>query len=208
MIFQDRYDAGRRLADALDKYRDEPVIVLALPRGGVIVGYEVANALHAPLNVIISRKIGAPGDPEFAIGAISENGEMAVNDEILSMYRIPQSYVTSEARRQMDEIKRRINLYRNGRPLPDLKDKTVILVDDGMATGSTMMAAAKAVQAEKARKVVVAIPVAPPETVETFKKLVDEVVCLSSPEYFMGVGRWYVNFEQVSDEKVKEILGT
>lgn len=207
MYFQDRYDAGRRLAAKLDKYRNEPVIVLALPRGGIIPGYEVATALHAPLDVIISRKIGAPGDPEFAIGAIAENGELVINEEAVSPAGMLRDYISNEAKRQMVEIQRRKDLYRGGKPLPDLEDKVVILVDDGIATGSTLRAAVKAVKAEGAKKTVIAVPVAPPEAVDRFKKEVDEVICLYTPEDFMGVGRWYFNFDQVSDEQVREILG-
>ena len=207
MLFRDRHDAGKRLADALVDYRGRgDVIVLGLPRGGVIVASEVARELNAPLDTIISRKIGAPGNPEYAIGAVAEQGPVLVDEQVLDLYQISRRYVEDEAERQRREIKRRVELYREGRSLPDLRNRTVILIDDGIATGYTMLAAIEAVKAMKPRELVVAVPVAPPEVADQLRRTVDRLICLATPEPFYAVGRWYVDFRQISDEEVKEHL--
>jgi putative phosphoribosyl transferase len=206
-IFRDRMDAGVELASGLEGYRDtEGVIVLALPRGGVVTGLEVASYLNCPLDVIIIRKIGFPGQPEFAIGAVSETGTVVLNENIISFYGVPKKYVEEEVSRQKEEIERRVAFYRKGQGLPDLKDKKIILVDDGIATGATMKAAISTLKEEGLKKLVVAVPVAPPTTVKELEHMVDEVVCLQTPVDFMAVGGYYQDFTQVTDEDVIAIL--
>ncbi len=192
MLFKNRSEAGMLLADALKGYAGPDTIVLALPRGGVVVGYEVAKALRAPLDVIITRKIGAPGIPEYAIGAVAENGEVLLNDE--------------EIKHQKSEIERRKILYRGGRQLPSLKGRRVILVDDGIATGFTVKTSIRAVRAEKPREIVLAVPVAPDDVIDELAATVDAVVCLATPQPFIAVGAWYQRFEQTTDDEVKSIL--
>ncbi len=207
MLFQDRHDAGRRLAAELEAYRGrDDVIVLGLPRGGVVVGYEIARALGVRLDTIISRKIGAPGNPEYAIGAVAEGGPVLVDEQVVDLYQIPRSYVEEEAQRQRQEIQRRVEAYREGRPLPELRGRTVLLVDDGVATGYTMMAAIEAIKGMAPHELVVAVPVAPPEVADQLRRKVDRLICLATPEPFYAVGRWYVDFEQVTDAEVKAYL--
>ena len=205
-MFKDRKDAGVQLALRLKDYRDrEGVIVLALPRGGVVTGYEVASYLNCPLDVIIIRKLGFPGEPELAIGAISETGVIVLNESIIPT-GVSGKYIESEISRQKAEIERRVNLYRKGESLPDLKGKTVVLVDDGVATGATMKAAISTLKVEGLERLVVALPVAPPETAEELRQMVDELICLETPYGFMAVGSYYQDFTQVSDKEVVEIL--
>lgn len=206
MVFQDRTDAGRRLAQKLMPFQGASTIVLALPRGGVVVGYEVAQALRAPLDVIITHKIPAPGNPEYAIGAVAENGEAQLNHAEIRALGISQGYIERETRAQLEEIGRRKQLYRGDRPLPSLKGRTVIIVDDGVATGYTMMAAIKAVKAEQPGKVIVAVPVGPAETVDELAEMADEVVVISTPVPFFAVGAFYRSFEQTPDADVQMIL--
>lgn len=206
MIFEDRQEAGRQLALALADYKDSNAIVLALPRGGVVVGYEVAKALHLQLDVVITRKVGAPGNPEYAIGAVSETGDVQLNDEEIAYLGIPSSYVKEEVAQQHREIARRAQLYRGGRPLPELRGRPVIVVDDGIATGFTMLATVRALRSRQPSQLVVAVPVAPPSTVASLEAEVDKVVCLYTPEPFMAVGAWYRNFEQVTDDEVRGYL--
>jgi len=205
MIFVNRVDAGQRLAAALDRYRGPDTIVLAVPRGGVVVGCEVAAFLGAPLDVIIPRKIGAPGQPELAIGAIGD--DVSVLDEETIMYlHVSEAYIRDEIERQRHEIERRWHLYREDRPFPDVRGKTVILVDDGVATGHTTMAAARALRKKNPGKLVLAVPVAPPESVARLRPEVDELVVLETPEPFFSVGSWYDEFEQTTDAEVIELL--
>ena len=204
--FEDRQDAGQRLATELEDYRGKNAIVVALPRGGVVVGYEIARHLGLPLDVIITRKIGAPGNPEYAIGAVAENGEAVVNEREIDAYGISRRYVEAETARQREEIERRVQLYRQGRRLPDLKGKIAIVVDDGIATGFTMFAAVKAVKAEGPAAVVVAVPVAAPSSLHTLKSEVDRLVYLAAPSPFWAVGMFYRDFAQVSDEEVRDYL--
>ncbi len=207
IIFKDRRDAGARLASRLKDYKDRKgVMVLALPRGGVVTGHEIASYLNCPLDIIIVRKIGFPGQPELAIGAVSETGTVALNKYIISTYGVQEGYIEGEISHQKAEIERRIDLYRKGKGIPDLKGKTIILVDDGVATGATMKAAISTLKAEGIERLIVALPVAPPDTVEELRQMVDELICLETPYDFMAVGAYYQDFTQVTDEEVVEIL--
>ncbi len=206
-VFRDRIEAGMRLADKLMHYTGRrDAIVLALPRGGVVVGFTVARALGISLDVFIVRKIGFPGQPELAIGAVSETGVRVLDGEILRQYGIPVSYLEAEIPRQEEEIARRIDLYRNGKALPGLEGKTVLLVDDGVATGSTLKAAIETLQREKLNRLVVGIPVAPRDTRAELEGMVDELVCLFSPPDFIAVGAYYGDFSQTSDDDVVGLL--
>ena len=206
MQFQDRTHAGRLLAGKLERYRDNPdVIVLALPRGGVPVAFEVAKALNAPLDVFIVRKLGVPGHEEYAMGAIASGGVRVMNPDVAGM-QLPESAVEAVAAREQKELERREHLYRGDRPPLELAGRIVILVDDGLATSSTMRAAAIAVKLQKPARSVVAVPVAAPETCEQFRAEVDEVVCAITPEPFRAVGLWYQDFTQTTDEEVHALL--
>ncbi|MFN3396478.1 MAG: phosphoribosyltransferase [Thermodesulfovibrionales bacterium] len=207
MIFKNRQDAAVKLASRLEHFKDrQDVIILALPRGGVVTGHEIARILHVPLDIIIIRKIGFPGQPELAIGAVSETDFVVLNEDIVSNYRISKEYIDREIRKQKEEISRRKSLYREGLGIPSLEGKIVILVDDGIATGATMKSAIGAVKAEKVARLIVAVPVAPPETAEEIKKMVDEWICLETPYYFTAVGAFYEDFSQVSDSEVVRLL--
>lgn len=206
-MFRDRSDGGVQLAERLKDYKDrEDVLVLALPRGGVVTGYEIARYLNVPLDIIIVRKIGFPGQPEFGIGAVSETETVFLNQRIVSTYGVTKQYIEEEINRQKEEISRRVKLYRKGRSIRKLDGKVIILVDDGVATGATMKAAIVALRKEKIIKVVVAIPVAPPETADEIKKMVDEFICIETPPDFMAVGNHYRDFTQITDEEVVRLL--
>ena len=206
-MFRNRSEAGSRLAARLDRYKDrDDVIVLALPRGGVVTGYEIARVIGAPLDVLIVRKIGFPYQPELAAGAVAETGSVVLNRDIMAMGGLTEEALKPEIDRQKGEIARRIILYRGGRPLTDLTDKTVVLVDDGVATGATIKAAIAALKQENIAKLVLALPVGPPETVEVLRTMVDEFICLETPLYFMAVGAHYGDFTQVTDEDVVKLL--
>jgi putative phosphoribosyl transferase len=206
-VFRDRDEAGRLLAARLAGYADRPdVLVLALPRGGVPIGYEVARALHIPLDVFIVRKLGVPGHEEFAMGAVASGGVRVINDQVVKALRIPDYVIDAVAQWEQQEVERRERLYRGNRPPPDVHGKTVILVDDGLATGSTMLAAVEALRRLGPARIIVAVPVASPDTCELLKEKVDEVVCAVTPEPFYAVGLWYEDFSQVSDEEVRELL--
>lgn len=206
-IFTDRSEAGRQLAARLEKYADRAdVLVLALPRGGVPVGYEVARALHAPMEVFIVRKLGVPGHEEFAMGAVATGGVRVLNDQVVSALGIPEYVIDAVAVWEQQELERRERTYRGNRPPPDVREKTVILVDDGLATGSTMLAAVKALHKLGPARIVVAVPVASPDTCELLKTEVDDVVCAVTPEPFYAVGLWYRDFSQTTDEEVRELL--
>jgi len=208
-MFYDRYEAGQKLASALKNYKSKnDVIILAIPRGGVVVGFEVTKALGVPLDIVVARKIGAPGNAEFAIGAVSEKGDIILNEESISEYQISRDYIKKEAKNQRQEVKRRLAEYRGGKEPANLKDKIVIIVDDGIATGASIKAAISSVKADAPKKVILAVPVAPPDTIEELKKEVNKVVCLEAPETFFAVGQFYQIFDQTSDEEVKEILKT
>ena len=205
--FSTRRKAGEELASKLGKYAGRgDVLVLALPRGGVPVGYEVARALHAPLDVFVVRKLGVPEDEELAMGAIASGGVRIVNEEVTRAVGISEEAIDAVARQEWVELERRERLYRGDRPRPAVQDRTVILVDDGLATGSTMRAAATALRQMRPAKIIVAVPVAAPETCDEFREEVDEVICAIIPEPFMAVGAWYEDFSQTSDDEVRELL--
>jgi len=205
--FADRREAGIELASRLWKYRDRhDVVVLALPRGGVPVAFEIAEALGAPLDIFVVRKLGMPGHPEFAIGAIASGGVRVLNDETIRWYAITESAIEEIAARELAELERREREYRRGRPLVDLRNRVVVLVDDGLATGATMRAAVQAVRASKPACVVVAVPVGSREACEEFSDITDETVCARIPEPFNAVGLWYRDFSQTTDEEVRELL--
>src|SRR5215813_15627324 len=207
MIYPDRKDAGKRLASALHVYKDrEDVLVLALPRGGVPVAYEVAKALGAPLDIFLVRKLGVPGHEELAMGAIATGGVPVLNDDVVNYLHIPRGVIDSVAAAERRELERREREYRGDRPEPDVGGKIVILVDDGLATGSTMRAAAAALRQQEPKKIVVAVPVSAPETCDEYRMGVDEIVCGYTPEPFFGVGQWYLDFSQTMDEEVRELL--
>jgi putative phosphoribosyl transferase len=206
LLFYDRTDAGRRLAKLLKRRIQGPCIVLAIPRGGVVVGYEVAKELGCPLDVVISRKVGAPAQPELAVGAVAEDGVVFVDEEIAGLVGVSRDYVERRAREELREVRRRAEEYRGGREMPDLSGKTVILVDDGLATGLTMMAAVHMARNKGAEKVVVAVPVSPPETVAKLRRHADEIICLETPTNFYAIGQFYERFDQLTDEETNSIL--
>ncbi|CAN5732462.1 phosphoribosyltransferase [soil metagenome] len=206
-LFSDRRDAGRRLAKELDAYRQEAnVLVLALPRGGVPVAFEVALALNAPLDVFLVRKLGVPGREELAMGAIAAGGIRIVNQGVVRALRISEERIAAVADVEMRELQRRDQEYRGALPPPDVSDKTVILIDDGLATGSTMRAAAAAVSARRPARLLVAVPVGARESCEALLDMVDEVVCVETPDPFYGVGMWYEDFPQTTDDEVRALL--
>jgi predicted phosphoribosyltransferase len=207
MLFEDRLDAGRQLARKLTGYANRPdTIVLALPRGGVPVAYAVATELRLPLDVFIVRKLGAPGHEEYAIGAIATGGVRILNQNAIRMLGLPMDAVERQERREREELARREKQYRGERPAPQLSGRTVVLVDDGLATGSTMRAAAAALRQQGVARIVVAVPVAPASTCREFESEADEVVCAVTPEPFYAVGQWYRDFSQTSDAEVEELL--
>ena len=207
MIFRDRTDAGRQLAARLTRYADRTdVLVLALPRGGVPVAYEVAKALKAPVDVFLVRKLGVPGHEELAMGAIASGGVRVLNDDVVDYLQIPDAVIGSITAMEQRELERRERSYRGDRPEPDVTRKTVILIDDGLATGSTMRAAAAALRQQDPVKIVVAVPVSAPQTCDEYRMGVDEIVCAKTPEPFLGVGQWYRDFSQTTDEEVRELL--
>ena len=205
-LFKDRTAAGRDLAIALERYRGPATLALGLPRGGVVVAAEVARVLGAELNVIVTRKIGAPGNPEYAIGAVAEGGTVVLNDEEIAAFHIARAYVQEEIRRQEEEIRRRVELYRGGAPLPTMHDRPVLVIDDGVATGYTMLAALRTVKKQGGHPVVMATPVIPPSTFDRLQYECDDAVVLATPEPFYAVGMFYEDFAQVSDQDVIRIL--
>ncbi len=207
MIFQDRTDAGQQLAARLVQYANRPdVLVLALPRGGVPVAYEVAKQIGAPLDVFLVRKLGVPGYEELAMGAIATGGVRVINEDVVSQLDIPGEVIDAVAVEEQRELERRERAYRDDRPPPDVKGHTVILIDDGLATGSTMRAAAAALRKQVPARIVIAVPVAAAQTCDEFREEVDEIVCAVTPEPFRGVGLWYQDFSQTTDEEVRELL--
>lgn len=206
-MFKDRKDAGMKLAGKLEEFSGkENVIVLALPRGGVVTGFEIARRLNALLDVLIVRKIGHPWQPELAVGAVSETGAVVYNEDVVSSAGVTKEYLRGEAARQRDEIARRQQLYRSGRKIVKLTGKTVILVDDGIATGATMKAAIETLKREQVGRLIVAVPVAPRSTADDLKGMVDAFVCLETPDDFMAVGCYYLDFTQVTDLDVVKLL--
>jgi predicted phosphoribosyltransferase len=204
--FSDRVDAGKRLASALADFASKNAIVLAIPRGGVVVGYEISKALNLPLDVIIPHKIGAPDNPELAIGAMTEDGTIILDEALVAYIGVPKSYIKEESERQKREIERRLKMYRQDEPYPNLKGRDVIVVDDGIATGSTMKAALASVKNRGAKTVTVAVPVGPPSTIKELKRQADRVVFLYTPEYFQAIGQFYTDFNQTIDEEVIQLL--
>ena len=206
-LFRDRSDAGKKLARELLRYAGRgDVIVLALPRGGVPIGFEIARALGVPLDVFVVRKLGLPFHEELAMGAIASGGARLLNDEVIDMYAISDDEIDRVVESETRELERRERLYRGDRPFPHLRNRTVILVDDGLATGSTMRAAVMALREENPERIVVAVPVAASDTCDAFRDGSDEIICLETPEPFGAVGLWYHNFDQISDEEVHALL--
>jgi predicted phosphoribosyltransferase len=205
--FRDRKDAGRKLAQALSHYTGQSdVTIFALPRGGVPVAYEVALALNVPLDIFIVRKLGLPGREELAIGAIGSGGIRVLNDDVIRILNIPQEVINLVAQRELQELQRREHNYRGNRSTPEVRDRTIILIDDGLATGASMRAAVIGVRAQHPARIVIAVPVAAPEVCDAFQFAVDEMVCLMTPEPFYGVGKWYEVFSQVDDEEVRVMV--
>lgn len=206
MLFEDRVDAGRKLASRLEHLAKAKPLVLALPRGGVVVASEVARALRAPLDVIVTRKLGAPLQPEFGFGAVGPGDVRVIDRQSVRMLGLSDSDVERIATRELAELARREGVYRRGRRAPNVAGKTVILVDDGAATGVTMQAAIRSVRAGGPERLVVALPVAPPDTAETLGADADEIICLATPDQFAAVGQWYRRFDQVDDDEVIDLL--
>ena len=182
------------------------VIVLAIPRGGVVVGYEVARKLKVPLDIIIPRKIGAPSNPELAIGAVTEDGAAILNEKLVEYLNVSRIYIEEESKRQLKEIKRRLNVYRGDIPYPNLNNRIVIIVDDGVATGSTIKAALSSLRNRKTKQLVIAVPVGPTDTIRELEEEADHVVCLFVPAEFYAIGQFYKNFDQTTDEEVIRLL--
>ncbi len=207
VLFKNRIDAGQQLANQLERYADRPnLIILALPRGGVPVGFEIAQKLHAPLDTFLVRKLGVPGQEELAMGAIATGGVRVLNRELIERLHIPRERVEQISETEERELHRREKAYRGERPVLNLEGKIVILVDDGLATGASMYAAVLAVRELRPVRVVVAVPTAAEETCASFDRVVDEIICMITPAPFYGVGAWYEDFAQVSDEEVRDLL--
>jgi putative phosphoribosyl transferase len=207
-LFSDREDAGHRLAERLLRFKKQRPVVLALPRGGVPIGLEVAKALEAPLDLVLVRKIGVPFQPELAYAAVVDGGrpETVVNEQVAAMLHLPEDYLEQEAARHLEEIKRRRQIYLAGRPHAEVADHIAIIVDDGIATGTTVRAALKAVRRARPDKLILAVPVAPPDTIEALRKDADEIVCLATPSGFGAISIYYADFHQVSDQEVVALL--
>jgi len=206
ILFEDRVDAGRQLAERLAPYAEEHPVVFALPRGGVPVGAEVSRSLGAPLEVIVSRKLGAPGQPEFGIGAVAPGGVRVLNERAVRALGIEEGYLEMISAREFAEAERRLKLFRGDRPYPDLERRTAILVDDGLATGVTARAALLALRRMNPRRLVLAVPVCALQTAELLRPEADDLICLLAPANLEAVGLWYRNFEQTSDEEVVRLL--
>lgn len=205
-MFRDRREAGRLLAERLSGYRDQKPIVLALPRGGVEVGYEIARAMGAPLDVVVARKLGTPGQPELALGAIGPGGTYVLNEDVLGWLDVSEDELEQIASQEAREMERRMRLFRGDRPEPILKGKTVILVDDGIATGMTVRAAIEYVDQQEPGHLVLAVPVCAAGTAEVLRSEVDDLISLKTPLELLAIGHWYEDFEQVSDEEAVELL--
>jgi putative phosphoribosyl transferase len=207
VYFQDRHEAGQLLAKDLTWLRGQKdLLVLGIPRGGVVVAYEVAKELNAPLDVYITRKIGAPYNPELAIGAVASDGTLVLDDDLVKRIGASEQYVEKETKRQREEIQRRVAAYRGSRPELALQGKTVVLVDDGVATGATVLASLRAIKQREPEQLILAVPVGPPDTIHRLSKEADRVVCLHTPEVFWAVGAFYAVFDQTSDAEVVRLL--
>jgi putative phosphoribosyl transferase len=206
MRFRDRTDAGRQLALELAQRNLDAPVVVALPRGGVPVAYEIARALAAPLDVLVARKLGAPGHPELAIGAIAEGGGFYLNLQLAAQLGVTESYLQEVTRAELSEMERRSVAYRDGKPQLDIHDRTTVIVDDGLATGATMIAAVRSLRKREPRALVVAVPVCAPDTAALIRREVVDVVCAMAPRNFRAVGLWYEEFNQTSDDEVIELL--
>lgn len=209
-MFSDRKDAGRQLAAALKDLHLEVPVVLAIPRGGVPVGFEVARALDAPLDIIVARKLGAPGQHELGLGAIvdGDHPQSVLNEEIIQELGVSPEYIKTEIEHELKEIRRRQEVYRKGRAPVDVAGRTVILIDDGIATGGSIRAALRGLRRLGPKKVVLAVPVAPSDTIESLRPEADQIVCLDTPEFFFAIGEFYEDFSQTGDEEVIELLET
>ncbi len=206
-VYADRFEAGRRLAERLMEYANrDDVVVLALPRGGIPVGFEVAQRLNAPLDVFTVRKLGVPSHEELAMGAIASGGIRVLNQDVVAQLQIPEWLIDQVAAAEQQELERREQAYREGRPPISVKDKTIILVDDGLATGASMRAAVQALRLMEPSAIIAAVPVGAPDTCELLRNDADAVVCAVTPENFVAVGRWYEDFSQTTDEEVRELL--
>ena len=205
-MFVDRKDAGEKLSIELEKFKDENPIVLAIPRGGIVTAYETIKKFGFEWDLIIPRKIGLPHNKEIAIGAISLDETYLFNEKYIDMLNISQEYIKKEVFEQTEEIKRRLNKYKGNENFPDVKNKTVIIIDDGIATGFTIQAAIKSIKKHDAKKIILAVPVAPQDTISLLEKIVDEVICLFIPDEFYAVGLHYKSFEQTTDEEVFNIV--
>ncbi len=206
MIFRDRLDAGEKLAELLSDYQCGKLAVIAIPRGGVEVGYILAVRLDAPMEVTVPRKIGAPMDPELAVGAIAEDGTLYVDEEVARLVGVSGEWIRNEGERELREVRRRIEAYRWGKPLPRLEGYTVVLVDDGVATGATIIATARFLRKLEPKKLIIAVPVAPPETLPKLSREVDDVRCVETPSPFFAIGQFYHDFYQLSDAQVLDYL--
>jgi predicted phosphoribosyltransferase len=207
MLFLDRSDAGRRLAERMRKYTDcAACLVLALPRGGVPVAFEVARILHLPLDVFLVRKLGVPGHEELAMGAIASGGVRVLNEDVVGPLRISPHAIDAAVAREQRELERRESEYRDGRPAPEVAGRTIILIDDGLATGASMKAAVLGLRKSGARRIVVAVPVASPRTCSEISEAADDVICAETPADFAAVGEWYSDFSQTTDRQVRDLL--
>lgn len=207
MVFKDRHEAGRLLAKELKKYKNNKnALILAIPRGGLEIGYELAKELFLPLDILVTKKIGFPGNPEYAIGAVGPKKEYILNEEEVIRSDISESYIKSEVDRLGKEIEQKYNKYRGRKVLPKIRDKIVIVTDDGIATGYTLMLSLKILKKQRPKKLIAAIPVGPQEGVENLKQVADEVICLYTPSLFFAIGQFYEEFRQVSDEEAIEYL--
>lgn len=207
MIFKDRSDAGRQLIPLLHSYKNrENTMVLGLARGGVVTAYEIAKGLNLPLGVVVVRKVGAPGNEELALGAVTEKGEGVFNEDLITLLGVSKDYLKRQIEKEKHLAQARIELYYGNRPAPNVKDKTVILVDDGIATGASMRVAIHSIRSQGAKKIILAVPVAAPDSLKKMEKEVDEVHCLQSPTYFEAVGSFYKKFDQTSDEEIISLL--
>lgn len=206
-MFRDRVDAGKKLAAELKKIDPADAVILCIPRGGVVIGGEIAGELDAPLDIVVPRKVGAPSNPEMAVGAVAQDGSAYLNERLVSMLGITREDLQGLIEKEVKEIERRMTGYRGSTEYPDFKKNTLILVDDGAATGYTMLAAAEFARKElKPSRLVIAVPVAPPDTLELFGQVADELVCLSAPEEFYAVGQFFRDFSQTTDREVLSIL--